>query len=158
MGFQLRGSFFDLLFERRIHVAKQFHLVLDRLGPGRELEQLHVGGGTPNYLSDSQLVRLMEMVAAGFFGPRVGAAGAGGKDVLPLPLAVRVRVFALERVGKVLAVVSRAVVAVIVFLGVVRGQDFLEMLLFGIALAVAVVPEALPAVVTISLAMGVRSS
>lgn len=62
----------------------------------------------------------------------------------------------LDRVGKVLAVVALAVVAVIVVLGTIRGQDFLEMLLFGIALAVAVVPEALPAVVTISLAMGVR--
>ena len=64
----------------------------------------------------------------------------------------------LDRVGKILAVVALVVVAVIVFLGVVRGQDPLEMLLFGIALAVAVVPEALPAVVTISLAMGVRLS
>ena len=46
--------------------------------------------------------------------------------------------------------------ALIVALGLVRGQPFVEMLVFGIALAVAVVPEALPAVVTISLALGVQ--
>ena len=47
-------------------------------------------------------------------------------------------------------------VAIIVALGLFRGQPFVEMLIFGIALAVAVVPEALPAVVTISLAIGVQ--
>jgi Ca2+-transporting ATPase len=62
----------------------------------------------------------------------------------------------LDRVGKVLAAVALVVVALIVALGVFRGQDPLEMLLFGIALAVAVVPEALPAVVTISLAIGMQ--
>ena len=41
-------------------------------------------------------------------------------------------------------------------LGLVRGLPVIEMFMFGIALAVAVVPEALPAVVTISLAIGVR--
>lgn len=62
----------------------------------------------------------------------------------------------LDRVGRVLAWSAMVVVACIVLLGVVRGQHLLEMLLFGIALAVAVVPEALPAVVTISLAIGVQ--
>jgi P-type Ca2+ transporter type 2C len=62
----------------------------------------------------------------------------------------------LDRVGKTLAGVSFGVVLVIVALGVFRGQPFLEMLIFGVALAVAVVPEALPAVVTISLALGVK--
>ena len=48
------------------------------------------------------------------------------------------------------------IVALIVALGLFRGQPFIEMFIFGIALAVAVVPEALPAVVTISLALGVQ--
>lgn len=62
----------------------------------------------------------------------------------------------LDHVGKNLAKVAGVIVAIIVVLGVFRGQPFLEMVIFGIALAVAVVPEALPAVVTISLAIGVQ--
>jgi len=62
----------------------------------------------------------------------------------------------LDRVGRMLAWSAGVVVLLIVMLGLMRGQHVLEMLLFGIALAVAVVPEALPAVVTISLAIGVQ--
>jgi Ca2+-transporting ATPase len=62
----------------------------------------------------------------------------------------------LDRVGKTLARAALVVVLVIVTFGMLRGQPFVEMLLFGVALAVAVVPEALPAVVTISLALGVK--
>lgn len=62
----------------------------------------------------------------------------------------------LDRVGRKLAQAAFVVVAIIVALGLFRGQPFIEMLIFGIALAVAVVPEALPAVVTISLALGVQ--
>jgi Ca2+-transporting ATPase len=62
----------------------------------------------------------------------------------------------LDNVGKSLAKAAGVIVTIIVILGIFRGQPFLEMLIFGIALAVAVVPEALPAVVTISLAIGVQ--
>jgi Ca2+-transporting ATPase len=62
----------------------------------------------------------------------------------------------LDKVGRLLASAAFVMVAVIVVLGLLRGQPILEMIVFGIALAVAVVPEALPAVVTISLALGVQ--
>jgi P-type Ca2+ transporter type 2C len=62
----------------------------------------------------------------------------------------------LDRVGRLLARAALIGVAIIITLGLIRGEDFVEMLIFGIALAVAVVPEALPAVVTISLALGVQ--
>lgn len=62
----------------------------------------------------------------------------------------------LDRIGRVLAWAALLVVSLIVVAGVLRGMPFLEMFIFGIALAVAVVPEALPAVVTISLALGVQ--
>lgn len=62
----------------------------------------------------------------------------------------------LDRLGATLGKAALAVVALIVAIGLFRGQPVVEMFMFGIALAVAVVPEALPAVVTISLAIGVR--
>lgn len=62
----------------------------------------------------------------------------------------------LDKVGTALARAASFIVLFIVILGLFRGQPFIEILIFGIALAVAVVPEALPAVVTISLALGVQ--
>lgn len=62
----------------------------------------------------------------------------------------------LDHVGNNLAKAAGVIVVIIVGLGVIRGQPLLEMVIFGVALAVAVVPEALPAVVTISLAVGVQ--
>src|SRR5688572_13740092 len=62
----------------------------------------------------------------------------------------------LDRLGGMLGKAALAVVALVVVIGLMRGLPAIEMFLFGIALAVAVVPEALPAVVTISLAIGVR--
>jgi Ca2+-transporting ATPase len=62
----------------------------------------------------------------------------------------------LDRVAMLLARAAVVVVFLVVSLGLLRGQPFLEMLLFGTALAVAVVPEALPAVITISLTLAAQ--
>jgi Ca2+-transporting ATPase len=62
----------------------------------------------------------------------------------------------LDRLGATLGKAALGVVALVVVIGLLRGLPVIEMFMFGIALAVAVVPEALPAVVTISLAIGVR--
>jgi len=43
-------------------LEREIRLVTDHLGTNRRLQQLHLGGGTPNYLSDLQLVRLIDIL------------------------------------------------------------------------------------------------
>ncbi|HEY5975843.1 MAG TPA: HAD-IC family P-type ATPase, partial [Geobacteraceae bacterium] len=67
----------------------------------------------------------------------------------PTPLQRRLAAF-----GKRLGLVILAICAMVFIIGYLRGEPFLLMLLTSISLAVAAIPEALPAVVTISLALG----
>ncbi|OJX39648.1 MAG: ATPase [Chloroflexi bacterium 44-23] len=62
----------------------------------------------------------------------------------------------LDQLGKTLAVAALAIVALVFALGLLRGEDLRTMFLTGISMAVAAVPEGLPAVVTIALAMGAQ--
>jgi Ca2+-transporting ATPase len=62
----------------------------------------------------------------------------------------------LEQFGKRLAAVALLVAGVIFLLGVLRGEPVLLMFMTAVSLAVAAIPEALPAVVTIALALGAR--
>jgi oxygen-independent coproporphyrinogen-3 oxidase len=48
------------------HLERELDLVTAVTGRGRRALQLHLGGGTPNHLNISELVRLHEMVAARF--------------------------------------------------------------------------------------------
>ncbi len=62
----------------------------------------------------------------------------------------------LDRLGRTLGYVSLVIVGLVFVLGVIRGVDALEMFIIAVSLAIAAVPEGLPAVVTISLALGMR--
>jgi Ca2+-transporting ATPase len=71
----------------------------------------------------------------------------------PRPTPLQRRLSALGRTLAIAAVVLSGVVAVA---GLLRGQPVAEMVLTGVSLAVAAVPESLPAVVTLALALGAR--
>jgi Ca2+-transporting ATPase len=69
----------------------------------------------------------------------------------PTPLQRR-----MAKLGKSLAFAALAIVVIVFLLGVLQGEDLAEMFFTAVALAVAAVPEGLPAVVTISLALGAQ--
>ncbi|MFZ3079638.1 MAG: cation-translocating P-type ATPase [Bellilinea sp.] len=69
----------------------------------------------------------------------------------PTPLQKR-----LSQLGKGLAMAALVIVGIVFALGLARGEDFESMLLTGISMAVAAIPEGLTAVVTIALALGAQ--
>jgi len=62
----------------------------------------------------------------------------------------------LDQLGRMLGWAALAVCGLVFVVGWVRGTDPLEMFIVAVSLAIAAVPEGLPAVVTISLALGMR--
>ncbi|MFD2410325.1 calcium-translocating P-type ATPase, SERCA-type [Paenibacillus rhizoplanae] len=62
----------------------------------------------------------------------------------------------LEQLGKILIYVSLGLTIVVVLAGILHGQPATAMFLAGVSLAVAAIPEGLPAIVTIALALGVQ--
>ncbi|EIT85029.1 P-type HAD superfamily ATPase [Fictibacillus macauensis ZFHKF-1] len=72
-------------------------------------------------------------------------------ETLATPLQMK-----LEQLGKILIVLALILTVLVVLVGVYRGHDVYSMILAGVSLAVAAIPEGLPAIVTIALAIGVQ--
>lgn len=62
----------------------------------------------------------------------------------------------MDDLGKRLSVISFAIIGVIVLLGLLEHKALLDMFTIGVSLAVAAIPEGLPIVVTVTLALGVQ--
>ncbi|HHT24612.1 MAG TPA: cation-translocating P-type ATPase [Clostridiaceae bacterium] len=62
----------------------------------------------------------------------------------------------LNDLGKILAIICLAVCAIVFVVGLFQGGDLLELFMTAVSLAVAAIPEGLPAIVTIVLALGMN--
>ncbi|PWN51563.1 calcium-transporting P [Violaceomyces palustris] len=61
----------------------------------------------------------------------------------------------MDELAKRLSIISFVIIAVICFMGIAQHRHWLEMFTIGVSLAVAAIPEGLPIVVTVTLALGV---
>jgi Ca2+-transporting ATPase len=77
------------------------------------------------------------------------------QEVKPPPTPLQV---SLNKIGKILGIACLAICGVVAGVGIIVGMfsHILEAFIWGVSLAVAAVPEALPAVTTICLALGVQ--
>lgn len=61
----------------------------------------------------------------------------------------------MDKLGKDLSLFSFIVIGFICFIGIIQGRSWLEMFQISVSLAVAAIPEGLPIIVTVTLALGV---
>jgi Ca2+-transporting ATPase len=128
-------------------VYKQAHLVLEAGTPVLERQnsvfqgtEVVRGRGTAVVIATgmaTELGQIAELINT-----------AGGEET---PLQQR-----LDGLAKVLVGSSLALVAVVVVIGALMGQELLNLLEVALSMAVAIVPEGLPAVITVTLAIGTQ--
>ena len=130
-----------------VPVAKDAVRVLDPASPlGDRLNMVYMGTTVAAGKADAVVV------ATGMdteLGRIAGMLGYTERE--PTPLQRR-----LAELGKILIAIVLGIVALIFFLRLLRGGALLESFLLSVSLAVAAVPEGLPAVVTLTLAMGLQ--
>ena len=127
--------------------SKDAHLVLQPRVTLPERKNMVYGG---TLVTRGEGVALV--VATGMdteMGKIAGMVGSATTQTTPLEQR-------LQSLGKVILISCMGICVVLVALGLLRGLPFHDMFLTGVSLAVAAVPEGLPAVVTLSFAFGVQ--
>ena len=120
------------------------------------LKKIHVPlGDRENMLFSSTTIvkgRCMAVVVETGKNTEIGKIAGMIQEVEePTPLQIE-----LKTIGKKIGIICLAVSGIVFLSGVIKGNELAEMFLVAVALAVAAIPEGLPAVVTVSLALGVQ--
>ena len=128
-------------------VAKSADALVDRDAPVSDrINMVHLGTAVTDGRGKFIVTATGMQTEMGKIGTLIEAVGSRGT-----PLEAK-----LAQLGRALLVIVLALCAVIVLMGWLRGNGFLYMLEVGISLAIAAVPEGLPAVTTMTLALGMQ--
>ena len=130
-----------------VPVSKSCHVLMDKDIPLAERSNMVYGG---TFVTGGQGLGVVVATGKQTEMGKIQALVAETK-IPQTPLEIQ-----LERAGGQLVLLSSAVCILVLGLGIVRGYGFIEMLQTSIALAVAAVPEGLPTVATITLALGIN--
>ena len=115
----------------------------ENLNPGDQLNMAFKGTLVTNG-------RATGLVVATGMSTEIGKIASLLQENTPMtPLQQR-----MQRFGKVISVIILGICAVLFASGIARGEEILPVLLLSVSLAVAAIPEALPALITIALSLG----
>lgn len=97
--------------------------------------------------------KCVAMVIATGQNTQMGAISTMIDDIAPIKTPLQIR---LGELGKSLAFICIGVCVAVILAGILRGEPIFDMLMTGISIAIAAIPEGLPATVTIALALAVN--
>ncbi len=97
--------------------------------------------------------KCVAMVIATGKNTQMGAISTMIDDIAPIKTPLQIR---LGELGKTLAFICIGVCVAVFTAGILRGEPVFDMLMTGISIAIAAIPEGLPATVTIALALAVN--
>jgi Ca2+-transporting ATPase len=134
----------------------------DHLVGGERLDQIREHSGNDTSINERENIAFMGTLVRSGYGRGI-VVGTGSRTefgkVFSMVDEVQERrtplQLSMDELAKKLSMISFMVIGVICIIGVLQHKSWLEMFTIGVSLAVAAIPEGLPIVVTVTLALGV---
>lgn len=151
----------DIIMLRSGDIVSADAIVLKSTGLCND-ESMLTGESVPVYKESKDMIYSGTLVVGGSCIAKVTATGMSTRmgEISKMISNVKKEATPLQKrlakLGKYIVAICVIVCFLVTLVGVLKGEPLMEMLMAGISLAVAAVPEGLPAIVTIALALGVQ--
>ncbi|MBE7066783.1 MAG: cation-translocating P-type ATPase [Ruminococcaceae bacterium] len=151
----------DIIMLRSGDIVSADAIVLKSTGLCND-ESMLTGESVPVYKESKDMIYSGTLVVGGSCIAKVTATGMSTRmgEISKMISNVKKEATPLQKrlakLGKYIVAICVVVCILVTLVGVLKGEPLMEMLMAGISLAVAAVPEGLPAIVTIALALGVQ--